>query len=205
MSAASGTAPLNTALAVIQELRSGHRVPRAARGRTRPCAQSARAVHARDSAQRAASAQPYGVRELQSRRRRLPGATPGSPSTAPARIRDRLLGRRLHRGWREMARSHRGRVGASPGGGAPGLRRLPGIGFRRAERAASALGCRRGARHEHPPVILKPCRFLRDPRLSVFQSVNDPLRPLLGLSVVEQEEVYAKVADRIENELRGGH
>ncbi len=53
------------------------------------------------------------------------------------------------------------------------------------------------------PVILKPCRFLRDPRLSVFQSINDPKRPLMGLSVVEQEEVYARIADRIENELRG--
>jgi hypothetical protein len=54
------------------------------------------------------------------------------------------------------------------------------------------------------PVILKPCRFIRDARLSVFQSINDPRRPLLSLPVVEQEEIYARIADRIENELRDG-
>jgi hypothetical protein len=53
------------------------------------------------------------------------------------------------------------------------------------------------------PVILKPSRFLRDRRLSVFQAINDPRRPLIGLSEVEQEEVYARLADLIENELRG--
>jgi TIR domain len=54
------------------------------------------------------------------------------------------------------------------------------------------------------PAILKPCRFIRDARLSVFQSINDPRRPLLSLPVVEQEEIYARIADRIENELRDG-
>ena len=53
------------------------------------------------------------------------------------------------------------------------------------------------------PVILKPSRFLRDPRLSGFQAINDPRRPLIGLPEVEQEEVYARLADRIENEVRG--
>ena len=54
------------------------------------------------------------------------------------------------------------------------------------------------------PVILKPCRFIKDARLSVFQTINDPRRPLLSLPVVEQEEIYARIADRIENELRDG-
>ena len=52
------------------------------------------------------------------------------------------------------------------------------------------------------PVILKPCGFLRDERLSAFQSINDPGRPLLGLSDAEQEAIYARIAERIENELR---
>ena len=52
------------------------------------------------------------------------------------------------------------------------------------------------------PVVVKPCRFLRDRQLSVFQCVNDPQRPLMGLSEVEQEEVYARIAERVENELR---
>ena len=53
-----------------------------------------------------------------------------------------------------------------------------------------------------PPVVLKPCRFLGDSQRLVFQSINDPRRPLLGLSVVEQEEIYTRLAERIENELR---
>lgn len=54
------------------------------------------------------------------------------------------------------------------------------------------------------PVILKPCRFIRDALLSVFQPINDPSQPLLSLPVVEQEEIYARIAYRIENELRHG-
>jgi nucleoside 2-deoxyribosyltransferase len=52
------------------------------------------------------------------------------------------------------------------------------------------------------PVILKPCRFVRDAQLSVFQPINDPEQPLMGLSVIEQEKIYAQVAERIENELQ---
>ena len=51
------------------------------------------------------------------------------------------------------------------------------------------------------PVVLKPSRFLRDKKLSVFQCVNDPHSPLIGLSEAEQERVYARIAERIENEL----
>lgn len=51
------------------------------------------------------------------------------------------------------------------------------------------------------PVVVKPCRFLRDRLLSAFQCINDPRSPLKGLSEVEQEEVYARIAERIENEL----
>ncbi len=51
------------------------------------------------------------------------------------------------------------------------------------------------------PVILKHCRFTRDKNLSVFQSTNDPKRPLLSLSDGEQEELWSRVTERIENEL----
>ena len=51
------------------------------------------------------------------------------------------------------------------------------------------------------PVILKPCRFSRDKNLSGFQAINDPRKPLLSQPEAEQEEMYARLAERIENEL----
>ena len=48
------------------------------------------------------------------------------------------------------------------------------------------------------PVVIKPCRFLREPTLSQFQSANDPINPLCKLSEYEQEDIYEKVAHRIE-------
>lgn len=51
------------------------------------------------------------------------------------------------------------------------------------------------------PLVLKPCRFMRDVNLSVFQAINDPRHPLLTLNAGEQEELYARLAERIENEL----
>ncbi len=50
-------------------------------------------------------------------------------------------------------------------------------------------------------VILKPCRFSRDKNLSIFQAINDPRKPLLSQPEPEQEEMYAKLAERIENEI----
>lgn len=48
------------------------------------------------------------------------------------------------------------------------------------------------------PVVVKPCRFLREPTISQFQAANDPINPLCKLSEYEQEDVYEKVAHRIE-------
>ena len=48
------------------------------------------------------------------------------------------------------------------------------------------------------PVILKPCRFLREPTISQFQAMNDPTRPLCTLSEYEQEAIYEDLAHRIE-------
>lgn len=48
------------------------------------------------------------------------------------------------------------------------------------------------------PIVIKPCRFLREPSISQFQAANDPTNPLCKLSEYEQEDVYEKVAHRIE-------
>ncbi len=48
------------------------------------------------------------------------------------------------------------------------------------------------------PIILKPCRFSRDKRLSIYQAANLPERPLAKLSEVEQEEIYDKVSELVE-------
>jgi hypothetical protein len=51
------------------------------------------------------------------------------------------------------------------------------------------------------PVILKPCGFRRDPVLSAFQSANDPMTPLLGMSQMDQEALYDKIADEVSREI----
>lgn len=48
------------------------------------------------------------------------------------------------------------------------------------------------------PVILKPCRFLRDDNLSKFHAINNPDVPLMKLMDVEQEEIYARLAEAVE-------
>ncbi len=51
------------------------------------------------------------------------------------------------------------------------------------------------------PVILKPCRFLREEHLSPFQALNPPDKPILSMTEVEQEEMWDKLSQRIEIEL----
>lgn len=48
-------------------------------------------------------------------------------------------------------------------------------------------------------LIVGPSRFKRMPELSRFQAVNDPDRPLIGLSKAEQEVDLLKLANRIED------
>jgi hypothetical protein len=50
------------------------------------------------------------------------------------------------------------------------------------------------------PVIVKPCGFTRNRVLGAFQSANDPKNPLLGMSTIEQEALYDKVADEVARE-----
>lgn len=48
------------------------------------------------------------------------------------------------------------------------------------------------------PVIIKPCRFLREESISQFQAINDPSIPMCKLSEYEKEEIYEKLSQRIE-------
>jgi hypothetical protein len=48
------------------------------------------------------------------------------------------------------------------------------------------------------PIILSPSRFIRTPSLNRFQCVNPPDRPLIGMTKVEQEEVFFKATDAIQ-------
>lgn len=52
------------------------------------------------------------------------------------------------------------------------------------------------------PVIIKPCRYVRDPALRRLQAINDPARPLAGLSEVEQEALLDSIAALVERALR---
>lgn len=52
------------------------------------------------------------------------------------------------------------------------------------------------------PIIVKPCRFLREPNLSQFQAINNPIKPLCKLDEYEQEEIYELVSQRIEIALQ---
>ena len=51
------------------------------------------------------------------------------------------------------------------------------------------------------PVILGASRYLRTPELAQFQAVNDPTRPLDSLPKSEQEAVFEKVAERVEQAI----
>jgi hypothetical protein len=46
------------------------------------------------------------------------------------------------------------------------------------------------------PIILKPCLFKRN-TLSPFQAINDPARPLSGLSQHEQDLVWERVVNTV--------
>lgn len=47
------------------------------------------------------------------------------------------------------------------------------------------------------PIILSPCSYKREKGLSDFQAINDPSKPLIGLSKSRQEAVFESVAERV--------
>lgn len=54
------------------------------------------------------------------------------------------------------------------------------------------------------PLIVKPCRFIRDKNLRHFQSINDPQDSLIRLSIGEQEAYYDSLAAEVEKTLQRG-
>lgn len=48
------------------------------------------------------------------------------------------------------------------------------------------------------PIVVKPCRFLRDKNLNVFQSINNPENPLCSLNEKAREEVYERLSKEVE-------
>lgn len=50
-------------------------------------------------------------------------------------------------------------------------------------------------------IIISPSRFTHIEKLSQFQAINDPAKPLIELSKVEQESILVKVSERIEEIL----
>lgn len=51
------------------------------------------------------------------------------------------------------------------------------------------------------PVILKPCRFVREKSLNEFQAVNSPDDPVSALGEYERELIYDTIAQRIEDQF----
>jgi hypothetical protein len=52
------------------------------------------------------------------------------------------------------------------------------------------------------PVIVKPCRFTRDPSLMHFQALNDPKGSMILLDVGDQEALYDQLAAEVERSMR---
>jgi hypothetical protein len=50
-------------------------------------------------------------------------------------------------------------------------------------------------------VIVKPCRFRRDEKLSRFQAINDPTNPLISMSEGEQEKIYDALSQLVERHM----
>jgi hypothetical protein len=53
------------------------------------------------------------------------------------------------------------------------------------------------------PIILRPCRFTRDPQLSAFQAFNKA-KPVALLSDVEQDQIWDDVAAEVERRVNDG-
>jgi hypothetical protein len=52
------------------------------------------------------------------------------------------------------------------------------------------------------PVIVNACGFRREKKLSEYQAVNDPNKPLAALTLAESEQVFAAVAEAVVEALR---
>lgn len=52
------------------------------------------------------------------------------------------------------------------------------------------------------PVIIRPSRFGNEPRLSRFQSVNDPSKPLVDLSEGDRDRIWVRLSEAVEKTLK---
>lgn len=52
------------------------------------------------------------------------------------------------------------------------------------------------------PVILKPSRFLREAKLARFHALNDPKEPVIRMNEADREELYARLAEVVEQDLK---
>lgn len=51
------------------------------------------------------------------------------------------------------------------------------------------------------PLIIAPCRFLKNDQLNIFQAVNDPTTPLSELTKSRQDMILVKLVDEIEKKI----
>jgi len=51
------------------------------------------------------------------------------------------------------------------------------------------------------PVIVSPCGFLRETKLADYQSVNDPTKPLEGMTYGESEQMLVRLSEAVEEAL----
>ncbi len=51
------------------------------------------------------------------------------------------------------------------------------------------------------PVILKPCAFTATESLAIYQAVNDPTKPLIGLPEAEREAVWVRLAGEVRDSV----
>ncbi len=52
------------------------------------------------------------------------------------------------------------------------------------------------------PLILKPCRYQKNPHLSQFPPTNDPNAPLISLTEGNQEVVFIRLIETIDENIR---
>jgi cell division protein FtsZ len=51
------------------------------------------------------------------------------------------------------------------------------------------------------PLIVSPCRFIQTKSISQFQAINDPTKPLIGVSLVDQENILLDVTKAVDAAL----
>jgi hypothetical protein len=52
------------------------------------------------------------------------------------------------------------------------------------------------------PLLIKPCGFSKDSRLSHIQAVNPDLKPLIGMGANSREALFVKLTERVEQILK---